>query len=63
MEDNLKILNVKYLSNRLLDLTQILNFDFGDQRKAQILQMKTTSHKRRPQKIKSGISHQQLIGS
>ena len=29
----------------------------------QILQMKTTSHGRRPQNIKSGISQQPLIGS
>ena len=28
MEDDLKILKVEYLSNRLLDLTQILNFSY-----------------------------------
>ena len=64
MEDNLKILKVEYLSNRLLDHTQILNLDLSDQKQSvQILQMKTTSHGRRPQNIKSGISQQPLIGS
>ena len=33
MEDDLKILKVEYLSNRLLDHTQILNLDLGDQSK------------------------------
>ena len=33
MEDHLKILKVEYLSNRLLDHTQILNLDLSDQRK------------------------------
>ena len=33
MEDDLKILKVEYLNNRLLDLTQILNLDLGDQSK------------------------------
>ena len=28
MEDNLKILKVEYLSNRLLDVTQIFNFSY-----------------------------------
>ena len=31
MEDELKILKVKYLSNRLLDHTQILNLSLYDQ--------------------------------
>ena len=31
MEDNLKLLKVKYLSNRLLDPTQILNLCLDDQ--------------------------------
>ena len=31
MEDDLKILKVEYLSNHLLDHTQILNFRFDDQ--------------------------------
>ena len=31
MEDDLKILKVKYLSNPLLDHTQILNFSLDDQ--------------------------------
>ena len=33
MEDDLKILKVEYLSNPLLDHTQILNLDVGDQSK------------------------------
>ena len=33
MEDDLKILKVEYLSNRLLDHTQILNLDLGNQSK------------------------------
>ena len=31
MEDNLKILKAEYLSNHLLDHTQILNLDLDDQ--------------------------------
>ena len=31
MEDDLKILKVEYLSNLLLDLTQILNLSLDDQ--------------------------------
>ena len=31
MEDDLKILKVEYLSNRLLDHTQILNLSLDDQ--------------------------------
>ena len=33
MEDDLKILNVEYLSNRWTDLTQIWNLILGDQTK------------------------------
>ena len=33
MEDDLKILKVEYLSNYLLDHTQLLNFTFSDQSK------------------------------
>ena len=33
MEDDLKILKVEYLSNRILDPAQILNLDLGDQSK------------------------------
>ena len=33
IEDDLKILKVKYLSNRLLDHTEILNLDWDDQSK------------------------------
>ena len=33
MEDDLKISKVEYLSNRLLDHTQMLNLDLGDQSK------------------------------
>ena len=64
MEDDLIISKVEYLTNRLFEHTQILNFDFRRPKEStQILQMKTTSHKRQPKDIKSGISHQQLIGS
>ena len=31
MEDDLKILKVEYISNHLLDLTQILNLSLDDQ--------------------------------
>ena len=33
MDVNWEILKAEYLSNRLLDHTQILNLDLGDQRK------------------------------
>jgi hypothetical protein len=33
MEDDLKILNVEYLSNHWSDLVQILNLGYGDQTK------------------------------
>jgi hypothetical protein len=33
MEDDLKIKRVEYLSNHILDLTQILNLTLGDQSK------------------------------
>jgi hypothetical protein len=33
MEDNLKILNVEYLSNHWSDLIKILNLSLGDQTK------------------------------
>ena len=54
MEDDLKISKVEYLRNCLLDHTQILNLDLGDQSKV------TTSHGRRPQNIKSGTSQHLL---
>ena len=57
MEDDLKLLKVEYLSNRLLDHAQILNLDLGNKSK-----MKTTSNGRRHQNIKNGISQQSLIG-
>ena len=53
MEDDLKILKVKYLSNHSLDPPQILNLSSGDQTKIKMLEMKTTSNGRRPQNIKS----------
>jgi hypothetical protein len=49
MEDDLKILKVEYLSNHLLDPTQILNSSSGDQKKVKNawneddLEWKTTS--------------------
>ena len=64
MEDDLKVLKVEYLSNHLLDKTQILNLSLDDQTIFfKIFKMKTTSNGRRPQNIKSGISQQPLIGS
>ena len=47
MEDDIKILKVEYLSNRLLDHTQILNLSLYDQT------MFCKSFGRRPQNIKS----------
>jgi hypothetical protein len=53
MEDNLKILKVKHLSNHLLDPTQILNLNLDYQKlNLQILELKTTYNGRRPQNIK-----------
>ena len=44
MEEDLKILKVEYLSNHLLDHTQILNLDLDDQTIfLQMRRMKTTS--------------------
>ena len=52
-EDDLKILKVEYLSNRLLEHTQILKLSLYDQTPCcQILQMKTTSNGRQPYNIK-----------
>ena len=53
MEDDLKLSKVEYLSNRLLDHTQILNLSLNKQ--TIILQMKRTSNGRRPKHIKSCI--------
>jgi hypothetical protein len=44
MEDNLKILNVEYLSNHWSDFIQIVNLSWGDQTKVyRSLKLKTTS--------------------
>jgi hypothetical protein len=44
MEDDLKLLNVDYLSNHLSDVIQILNLSLGDQTKVyRSLKLKTTS--------------------
>ena len=64
MEDNLKILKVEYLSNHLLDHSQILNLRLDDQ----ILflsnfKIKSTFNGGWPQKVKSEISQQPIIGS
>ena len=53
MEDDLKILKVKYLSNHSSDPPQILNLRSGDQTKIKMLEMKRTSNGRQPQNIKS----------
>ena len=51
MEDALKISKVEYLSNHLLDPTQILNLSLDDQ----TILYKITSNGRRPQNIKGGM--------
>ena len=61
MEDDLKILKVKYLSNHYSDL--IKNLTQTTKAKCSNTSLKTTTRGRRPQNIKSGISLQQLIGS
>ena len=74
-EDDLKILNVEYLSNHWSDLPQIFKLSLGDQTKVKKcfkwrqtpmeddFQWKTLSIGRWPQIIKSGISQQPLIRS
>ena len=52
MEDDLKILKVKYLSNYWSDFPQILNLSLGGQNKIKMLKTKTTSNGRRPQIFK-----------
>ena len=64
MEDDIKILKLEYLSNHLLDHTQILKLSLDDQTKCLLIfKMKTTSYGRQPQNIKSGISQLPLMGS
>ena len=58
MEEDFEILNVEYLSNHLLDYTQILNLSLDGH--SQFLKMKTTSNGRQPQNVKSGRSQQPL---
>ena len=43
MEDNLKIINLKYLSNHWSDLPKILNLFEGDQTKIKILKWRRPS--------------------
>ena len=62
MEDDLKIFKVEYLSNRLLDQTQIKNLSLYDQ----IILFKSSIWRWPPlegNKIKIEISQQPLIGS
>ena len=60
IEDDLKILKVEYLSNQLLDHTQIFNLSLDDQTIfLQIFKIKTTPMEYNL-KIKSGISQQPL---
>ena len=63
MEDDLKILKVEYLSNHLLDHTQILNLSLYDQ----TIICKSFKWRQLPMEddlnIKSGISQEPLIGS
>ena len=43
MEDNLKLLNIEYLSNHWSDLIQILDLSYGDQNKVyRSFRLKTT---------------------
>ena len=51
-----KISKVEYLSNHRLDLPQILNPSLGGQSKINLLEMKTTSNGRRPQRYTQNIS-------
>jgi hypothetical protein len=46
-----------------MHLYQILSLSLGAKPKLEMLAMKTTSNRRRPQNIKNGICKQQLIGS
>ena len=43
MEDDLKILQVEYLSNHLLDIAQILNLSLDDQTSLYMVQIHTNS--------------------
>ena len=67
MEDDLKILKSKYLSNHWPDISQILNLSSGDQTKIKNtlnendLQWKMTSSGRWPQNVKSWISQYPVI--
>jgi hypothetical protein len=60
---DLKIIKVKYLSNHLLDPTQILNLYCKKVLNEDDLKWKTHFNLKRPQNIKNGISQQPLIGS
>ena len=61
MKEDLKIIEVEYLSNHWSDLAQILNLCLGTTTKFERLQMKITSNWIR--NIKCRISKQQLLGS
>ena len=49
MKEDIKILKVEYLNNRLLDHTQMLNFSLDDQ--TIFFKMMISSNGRRPQKL------------
>ena len=61
--NDLKILKVGYLINRLLDHTQILNLSLDDHTIFLNHEKKTTLSGKRSQNIKSGISIQPLYRS
>jgi hypothetical protein len=61
MEDNLKILKVKYLSNHWSDLPQILNFSPVDQTKSKNELIKIISNGRRPQILNLSSGYQTKI--
>ena len=64
MEDDLQIFKVEYLSNHLLDHSQILNLSLDDQIIfLPTFKMKTTFNGGQRRRVKSEISQHQLIES
>ena len=56
MEEDLKILKVEYISNHWTYLHKMFNLSLGDQ--TEMVEMKTTSNRRRHRNIKNRISQQ-----
>ena len=61
MEDDLKMLKLEYLSNHLLDPTQMLNLSLDYNFCLPILEMKTTSNGRLPTQILNLSLDDQII--